>query len=111
MNHILYTAVAEKYGIRAALVCGYLWQQQAELENRGDWLRVSQRAMTAFMPFLSVRSIGRSAKRLDEAGVIRRKEKNESAFDRTHSYRFTDYGQRLMHSSRVSFLSESKGDE
>jgi DNA-binding transcriptional regulator PaaX len=107
MNHIVYTDVARKCGIRAALVCAYLWQQHTKLESSKSWLRISQKSMTVAMPFLSERTIRRAVKELDESGVLRRKEKNDSAYDRTHSYRFTDYGRNLMIGAVASLLSES----
>lgn len=91
--------ISVRYGINSALISEYLWR---EAETNGktickrNWTRCSQKNIMGIFPFLGEKATRNALKRLLYAGIIVRAEKNESRFDRTFSYSFTDYGKALM---------------
>lgn len=99
MDHIINNALATRLGINAALVADFLWE---ETENRFSpehtWFRFSHKMFTVEFPYISERTIRRTMKRLTDKGILKKCEHNASAFDRTLSYKFTDFGESIMHS-------------
>jgi len=106
MFHILNTGIAGRYGVNAALVAQYIWEQvsENELADRHQyegriWMRSSQMMFTAVMPYLSKHAVRRALERLMEKGVIIRSEFGANKFDRTSWYAFTQFGRLLMQES------------
>ena len=64
--------------------------------NEPIWVRCSVQMMTGFFPFLSYDEIRYALKRLIRARVLTKGRFNESCFDRTNWYAFTEFGQFLM---------------
>lgn len=60
------------------------------------WVRCSVQMMTGFFPFLSYDEIRYALKRLVKGRVLTKGRFNESCFDRTNWYAFTELGQFLM---------------
>lgn len=82
MVHFFDADIAKKYGVNAAVLACFLWkcieQKSAEspqLHEGKVWVRCSVQMITGFLPFLSY---------------------DESRFDRTNWYAFTEFGQFLM---------------
>lgn len=93
--------VAMMCGLKEAVLATYLW----DLIARDDdamyrygklWTRMSQRSLSIHLPFLSEKMISRAAKRLQKEGIIVIDEFNNSKFDRTYSYAFTEFGDTVM---------------
>ncbi len=93
------TKMATKLGINAALVAAYLYdevQSRGFQEHKRLWVRCSRKTLTAVYPFLGEKAVANALKRLTEYGVLLKYEYNESRFDRTLSFSFTDYGRTMM---------------
>lgn len=106
MFHALSTNIAQRYGVNAALVAQYIWEEigQNEFADRysyegKSWMRLSQMMFTAVLPYLSKNMVRRALERLMKQGVIIRREFSESRFDRTSWYAFTQFGRLLMQES------------
>ena len=109
MVHVFNSDIAKKYGVNAAVLMSFLWEcieekstRQPQLHEGKVWFRCSVQMMTAFFPYLSYDEIRYALKRLVKARVLIRGQFNESHFDRTNWYTFTEFGQFLM--------TESEGD-
>ena len=61
-----------------------------------EWTRVSQKTMTANMPHMSVKMIANAVKKLKNKGYIKVSKFNDSKFDKTNWYAFTDFGFEAM---------------
>ena len=103
MVHFFDSHIAQKYGINAAVLAGFLWDcaeekstQSPQLHEGRVWVRCSVQMMTGFFPFLSYDEIRYALKRLIRARVLTKGRFNESCFDRTNWYAFTEFGQFLM---------------
>ena len=72
-------------GIRAALIAQYLWEIMEYENGTADdyWRKMPQKMIQTVYPFLECR-------------ILRASERNESRFDRTRWYQFTEYGMELM---------------
>ncbi len=91
--------MATRYGINAALVAAYLYEGvgiDARRHHERTWFRCAKRTLTAFYPFCGIGAVSYALKRLVDNGVLVKHEYNDSRFDRTLSYAFTDYGRTLM---------------
>jgi len=106
MFHALNTNIAQCYGVNAALVVQYIWEEIGKNEFAGrdsyggkTWMRSSQIMFTAVLPYLSKNMVRRALERLMKQGVIIRGEFSESRFDRTSWYAFTQFGRLLMQES------------
>ena len=98
------TKMASRYGINAALVAAYLYkgvQIDGRRHHERIWYRCAKRTLTAFYTFCGIGAISSALKRLVDGGVLVKREYNDSRFDRTLSYAFTDYGKRLMEEANL----------
>ena len=84
------------------LAC-FLWDcieqkstESPQLHEGKVWVRCSVQMMTGFFPFLSYDEIRYALKRLVKGRVLTKGQFNESRFDRTNWYAFTEFGQFLM---------------
>lgn len=103
MVHFFDADIAKKYGVNAAVLACFLWkcieQKSAEspqLHEDKVWVRCSVQMMTGFFPFLSYDEIRYALKQLVKGRVLTKGQFNESRFDRTNWYAFTEFGQFLM---------------
>ena len=92
MVHYFHSDIAQKYGINAAVLAAFIWEC-----IEGKSIRQPQ-----FFPYLSYDEIRYALKRLIKGRVLVKGHFNESRFDRTNWYAFTEFGQYLM--------TESEGD-
>ena len=91
--------IAEKLGINAAIISAYLWQKikiQGFEYQKKKWYRCSYKTVWAMFPFMKQGTPSYAIKKLVKDGILSRTEHNESRFDRTFSYSFTEYGKALM---------------
>ena len=97
MVHFFDADIAKKYGVNAAVLACFLWDcieqkstESPQLHEGKVWVRCSVQMMTGFFLFLSYDEIRYALKRLVKGQF------NESRFDRTNWYAFTEFGQFLM---------------
>ena len=95
--------IAKKYGVNAAVLACFLWDcieqkstESPQLHGGKVWVRCSVQMMTGSFPFLSYDEIRYALKRLVKGRVLTKGQFNESRFDRTNWYAFTEFGQFLM---------------
>ena len=103
MNYIVNRKLALKYGVREAMVLNKI---RAELIARElmnyprragkHWCRMSYKMLSLKLPVLTVSSAGRILRKLVAVGVLQRGIHNDSSFDHTSSYTFTEYGKAVM---------------
>ena len=91
------TDIARKCGVNAAVVASFLWEriysdEDYITEHGIEWTRVSQKMMTVNIPNMSVKMIANAVKKLKNNGYIKVSKFNDSKFDKTNWYGFTDYG-------------------
>ena len=101
MIRVFATDIARKCGVNAATVASFLWERiysedDYKTEYGVEWTRVSQKTMTANMPHMSVKMIANAVKRLKNKGYIKVSKFNDSKFDKTNWYAFTDFGFEAM---------------
>ena len=101
MIRLFDTDIARKCGVNAATVASFLWdriysEDDYKTEYGVEWTRVSQKTMTANMPHMSVKMIANAVKKLKNKGYIKVSKFNDSKFDKTNWYAFTDFGFEAM---------------
>lgn len=99
------TSIAELCGLNAAVTAEILWEHFDEQMANGDteahfgydWCRCSQAMIAVISGFcLSKHMVKDAIKELIKRDIIRKDCFNDSRFDRTNWYTFTEYGVRLM---------------
>ena len=115
MVHFFDSDIAKKYGVNAAVLACFLWDcieqkstESPQLHEGKVWVRCSVQMMTGFFPFLSYDEIRYALKRLVKGRVLTKGQFNESRFDRTNWYAFTEFGQFLMAESEGSLWRRSR---
>ena len=96
--------IALFYGINAAIIADYLWEQLRNGPDDGKmsiqydrvWVRCSQIMMTGEFPFMSKHMVKDAVDLLIEKSILIKDHFNDSRFDRTNWYAFTNYGAKLM---------------
>lgn len=80
------------------LRCGIEGGFAAEVEDvKGtSWIRMGHRQLSLLIPYLTPHMTKSALRRLVEAGVLKTFDLNDSPFDHTYWYAFTDYGAALM---------------
>ena len=101
MIRVFDTDIARRCGVNAATVASFLWERiysedDYKTEYGVEWTRVSQKTMTANMPHMSVKMIANAVKKLKNKGYIKISKFNDSKFDKTNWYAFTDFGFEAM---------------
>ena len=98
--------IAKAYGVHAALLAEHIWREVKENEfhkrcrHAGHvWMRCSRRNFTVSMPYLTEGMVGGSIRKLKRAGILLQGEFNDSRFDRTAWYAFSEYGRNIMEES------------
>lgn len=96
------TKMASRFGINTALVAAYLYQEmktKGKVAHECRWVRCSRKTLTAIYPFMGEKAVANALKRLTVYGLLLKYEYNDSRFDRTLSFSFTDYGKAMMEES------------
>ena len=96
--------VARKYGVNAAIVVELIWELRYDAANKKKtaekydrkWFRYSMKEMALDLNCLSLDMVKDAVKVLVDNGVLRKDNLNDSKFDHTNWYAFTDYGTQLM---------------
>lgn len=96
--------VAMKFGIPAAVIAEYLWYlylneaygEDKNMFHGAYWLRCSQIALMYEFPFLSRHMVQDALAVLRKGRMIRKGCYNESRFDNTSWWTFTEYGVSMM---------------
>lgn len=109
----LNVTLAERIGVRSALVAQCLWDLSLErcpaetttFDGR-RWLRMSCKSLTVAMPYLTVNTAKREITRLKDLGIIRSRALNSGSFDHTRWFSFTESGAELMASTEAGFEEE-----
>lgn len=103
MVHFFHSDIAKRYGVHAAVLAGFLWDcieeksiNQPQIHEGKVWVRCSVQMMTGFFPYLSYDEIRYALRGLVKGRVLTKGQFNESRFDRTNWYAFTEFGQFLM---------------
>ena len=101
-----HAGIAEAYGVTAALLAEHIWREVKENEFHrrcnyagNVWMRCSRRAFLVPMPYLTKGMVNGGIRKLKRAGILVQGEYNDSRFDRTAWYAFTEYGRRMMEES------------
>ena len=95
--------MATRFGINTALVAAYLFSEMKKNGREAHerrWVRCARKTLTAVYPFLGEKAVSNALKRLTKHGILLKYEYNDSRFDRTLSFSFTDYGRTLMEEYR-----------
>lgn len=93
------TKIASRYGINTALIAAYLYQDMkvnGKKAHKRLWVRCSRKTLTAIFPFMGEKAVANALKRLTLHGLLLKYEYNDSRFDRTLSFSFTDFGKAML---------------
>lgn len=97
MKHLFNVELAVKYGLQAAVLLEDLrrWTQFYKANNTNSrngriWVRRSLDDFHDAFPYLSVKQIRYALKKLEDKGVIKTDNFNESNYDRTKWYAIND---------------------
>lgn len=96
------TKMATRYGINSAIIASHLYnarETEGKEHQKKLWVRCSHKTLTAVFPFLGKTAVANALKRLTNHGLLLKYEYNDSRFDHTLSYSFTDYGTAMMEES------------
>ena len=93
--------VAMMCGLKEAVLASFLWDlmlrdDEAVYRYGKMWTRISQRGISVHLPYMSERVISRAARKLRDKGILAIEKINDSKFDHTYSYAFTEFGCDLM---------------
>ncbi|MDR2673150.1 MAG: hypothetical protein LBC35_07755 [Coriobacteriales bacterium] len=98
--------LACRLGMGAAISAQCLWdglggkfEAETEEAKGNTWIRMGHRHLSLLIPYLTPHMAKSALRRLIKGGILRTCDLNESAFDHTHWYAFTAYGQQLMAST------------
>ncbi len=93
--------IADRCGVIAATVATFLWHMLADdpesiYRYGNEWIRISQKEITAHLPFLTISMVQGALRKLRDEGVVKSAVLNNNRFDHTNWYTFTEYGDVLM---------------
>lgn len=69
---------------------------EVEVAKGEVWVRMGHKTLALYAPYIAPATAKRALKRLVDRGICKRTNLNESPFDHTYWYAFTDFGHRLM---------------
>lgn len=108
MFHSFDIDIAKEYGIIEAILLNHLWfwilKNKANDRNYHDgryWTYNSTKAFTELFPYLTNRRISTALQHLRDAGVILVGNYNESAYDHTLWYAFSEKGESIMQKCKI----------
>ena len=95
--------MAVRYGVREAIIAQYLWNlmgsddhQNVTTEDARLWVRASTTAIKCALPYFSKHQIKDAIMHLRKEHILMKREMNDSRFDRTNWYAFSDHGVKIM---------------
>ena len=117
MQHSFDTDIAKAYGILEAILLNHLWfwieKNRANGTNFFDgeyWTYNSTRAFNTLFPYATPRKINYALKHMLEEGLIMTGNYNQSAYDRTLWYAFTNKGKSIMQNCKMEDTNLSNGN-
>ena len=117
MQHFFDIDIAKEYGILEAILLNNLWfwieKNKANETNCFDgeyWTYNSTRAFNILFPYATPRKISYALNRLQEEGLIKTGNYNQSAYDRTLWYAFTEKGKSIMQKCKMDMSILSNGN-
>jgi len=103
MNYIINCKLALQYGLKEAMVISRIRSEILAREMMNytrhegkHWSRMSYKMLSVKLPVLTVSSAGRILRKLVTLGILQRGIHNDSCFDHTASYTFTEYGKAIV---------------
>ena len=103
MKHFFDTQIAKKYGIVEAIIMDNMWfwitKNIADEKYYFDgrfWTYGSNLSFANYFEYLTPNQIRRAIDKLVQEGILIKGNYNQSTYDRTNWYAFTDFGQSLM---------------
>jgi DNA-binding PadR family transcriptional regulator len=117
MQHSFDIDIAKEYGILEAVLLNNLWywieKNRANETNFFDgeyWTYNSNRAFNELFPYATPRKINYALTRLQEEGLIKTGNYNQSAYDRTLWYAFTEKGKSIVQKCKMDLSNLSNGN-
>lgn len=115
MNHAFDIELAEKHGVRAAILIEHLafWQKKNIANNKNYydghyWSYNSRRAFSELFPYYSEHQIYRTLSYMEEAGIIKTGNYNKTPYDRTKWYTIIDQSIARMYTIDCAELRNEK---
>lgn len=103
MYHNFDTAIAEKYGVHAAILLNniYFWIEKNKASDRNFydgyyWTYSSNKAFSELFPYMTRRQIEYALKRLIDEGLLITGNYNDKPYDRTLWYAITKFGYSIL---------------
>ena len=103
MDFYVNSALAQRYGIKEAIVLDVIDEEICNKEQRREskiygsyFCRMSAKMLSANVPMITKSSAARVLRYLVDEGVLSRARYNAHPFDMTYSYTFTEYGRCVM---------------
>ena len=117
MQHSFDIDIAKEYGILEAVLLNNLWywieKNRANETNFFDgeyWTYNSTRAFNVLFPYATPRKINYALKNLQDEGLIKTGNYNQSSYDRTLWYAFTEKGKSIMQNCKMDVSILSNGN-
>lgn len=117
MQHSFDIDIAKEYGILEAILLNNLWywieKNRANETNFFDgeyWTYNSNRAFNELFPYATPRKINYALNHLQEEGLIKTGNYNQSAYDRTLWYAFTEKGKSIVQKCKMEMSNLSNGN-
>ncbi len=103
MYQLIDKGLAVRLGMPAAVAAQCLIEAMegtlaadVEIAKGEVWVRMGHKTLALHAPYLSPHTAKRALRKLVTQGICRTEKLNESPFDHTHWYAFTDYGYQLI---------------
>jgi len=116
MNHCFDVDLAKEYGVTEAILLAnfeyWIAKNKANGVNYHDgyyWTYNSTKAFSELFPYLTQRQIQTALKNLRDAGILQTANYNQSKYDRTLWYAFTDKGLSILHKREMDETEKENG--
>lgn len=116
MNHCFDVELAKEYGVTEAILLAnfeyWIAKNKANGVNYHDgyyWTYNSTKAFSELFPYLTQRQIQTALKNLRDAGILQTGNYNQSKYDRTLWYAFTDKGLSILHKREMDETEKVNG--
>jgi len=95
--------IAMRYGLKEAIIAQHLWElgtratdNNVAIKDSKLWVRASVTAIVSAHPYLSKHQVKDAIMNLRKEHVLLKREMNDSRFDRTNWYSFSEHGLKVM---------------
>lgn len=118
MYHYFNIYIAKEYGILEAILIQNLWfwieknkaNEKFYYEN-DYWTYNSIKAFKQLFPYVSEKQIKYALEKLKDKGIIKTANFNETTYDRTLWYTFTDFGKSIIQNWQMHFPNLANGND